>query len=26
MNFYELAAQYDIAFEGVQIFFKGNVV
>ncbi|WP_042145061.1 MULTISPECIES: hypothetical protein [unclassified Pseudoalteromonas] len=26
MNFYELAAQYNIAFKGVQIFFKGNVV
>jgi hypothetical protein len=26
MNFDELAAQYDIAFEGDHIFFKGNVV
>lgn len=26
MNFDELAAQYDIAFEGDQIFFKGNVI
>jgi len=26
MNFDELAAQYDITFEGDQIFFKGNVV
>lgn len=26
MNFDEIAAQYDIAFEGDQIFFKGNVI